>query len=62
MLRWPGFAVKRYCGRVNLHFIRESVAVRQGGGFSAFMQVLFSEANAIARAHVLSLGGNALLG
>jgi hypothetical protein len=54
--------VKRYCGRVNLHFIRESVAVRQGGGFSAFMQVLFSEANAIARAHVLSLGGNALLG
>ena len=57
-----GGKIKRYCGRLNIHFIRESVAVRHSGGFVGFMQTLFAEASAVARAHVLTLGGNGLLG
>lgn len=36
--------------------------MRQSGGLNAFMYNLVSDANAIARAHVRLLGGNALLG
>jgi hypothetical protein len=36
--------------------------VRQAGGFVAFMQTLFAEANVVARAHALALGGNGVLG
>ena len=57
-----GHRITRYCGWVNLHFIRESVAVRQGGGLSSFFVLLLSEAHAVIRAHVQSLGGNAVLG
>ncbi len=59
---YVGGRIKRFCGRLNIHFIRESAAVRQAGGFVSFMQALFAEANAVARAHVLTLGGNGLLG
>lgn len=58
----PGAKILRYCGRLNIHFIRESFAVRQAGGFVAFMHTLYAEANAVARAHALALGGNGLLG
>lgn len=58
----PGARIVRYLGRVNLHFVRESWAVRQGGGLGTFFFVLLSEANAMARAHVAAMGGNAVVG
>lgn len=48
-------------GRVNLHFIKESWAVREGGGLGAYLQRFTMEANSIASAYVLALGGNTLL-
>ena len=56
-----GGSVKQYLGRVSLHFIKESWAVREGGGLGAFFYRFLTEANAIARAHVKALGGNVLL-
>ncbi len=60
--RVSGAKIRRYCGRLNIHFIRESTDVRHSGGFVGFMHSLFAEANAVARAHVLTMGGNGLLG
>lgn len=57
----PGAHVTRYLGRVTLHFIKESWTVRESGGLSAFYHLFLSEAIAIVRAHVRSLGGNAML-
>ena len=52
----PGTRVERYMGRINLHFIKESSAVRETFHHSFVLHV-----QAIARAHVRALGGNALL-
>ncbi|POM60832.1 C2 calcium/lipid-binding, CaLB domain containing hypothetical protein, partial [Phytophthora palmivora] len=57
----PGAHVIRYLGRVTLHFIKESWTVRESGGLGAFYHLFLSEAIAIVRAHVRSLGGNAML-
>ncbi|KAG2825227.1 hypothetical protein PC116_g13277 [Phytophthora cactorum] len=57
----PGAHVTRYLGRVTLHFIKESWTVRESGGLGAFYHLFLSEAIAIVRAHVRSLGGNAML-
>ncbi|CAK8985680.1 C2 domain-containing protein 5 (138 kDa C2 domain-containing phosphoprotein), partial [Durusdinium trenchii] len=57
----PNHRVVRYLGRINLHFIRESWAVREGGGLGQFFHMFLHEAQAIARAHVLALQGNVLL-
>uniref|UniRef100_A0AAV1UQN5 C2 domain-containing protein n=1 Tax=Peronospora matthiolae TaxID=2874970 RepID=A0AAV1UQN5_9STRA len=57
----PGARVTRYLGRVTLHFIKESWTVRESGGLGAFYHLFLSEAIAIVRAHVCSLGGNAML-
>ena len=51
--------VVRYLGRLNLHFIKESSSLRDG--VQAFFKTFLAEMNTIARAHVKSLGGNALL-
>ena len=50
-----------YLGRINMHFIKESWTVREKGGLGQFFHVFLNEVNAIARAHVLALGGNALV-
>lgn len=57
----PGAHVTRYLGRVTLHFIKESWTVRESGGLGAFYHLFVNEAIAIVRAHVRSLGGNAML-
>lgn len=57
----PGTRVVRYLGCLNLSFIRESLAVRQGGGLSSFTERLVSEANAVMRGHAHALGANAVL-
>ncbi|EFA77124.1 C2 calcium-dependent membrane targeting domain-containing protein [Heterostelium album PN500] len=58
----PKCKMERYLGRVNIHLIKESFSVRDNGGLGVFSHVFLTEANAILRAHVLSLGGNALVG
>lgn len=55
------FRVKRYLGPVQLHFIKDAWTVRGEGQLGSFFFLLLSEVNAIARAHVAALGGNALL-
>jgi hypothetical protein len=49
-------------GHINMHFIKESWAVREGGGLGSFFHCFFQEAQLITRAHVAAMGGNALLG
>eukprot|EP01133_Synstelium_polycarpum_P017539 gene17539-20929_t len=58
----PSNRMERYLGRVNIHLIKESFSVRDGGGLGVFSHVFLTEANAIVRAQVMSMGGNALVG
>jgi len=59
----PGYKFKRYVGRVNHHLIREN---RENNPKDQKMGVLTNvflrESLSIARAHVLAMGGNALIG
>lgn len=57
----PGAVVTKYCGRIDLLFIKESWTVRESGGVAKFFHQFFTEANSIVRAHCAALGANAML-
>ena len=56
-----GSTIERYLGPVQLLFIKDSWTGRLEGSFETFLYSLIAEANAVSRAHVAALGGNALL-
>jgi hypothetical protein len=57
----PGRDVKEFLGRINLHFIKESWQVKEGGGIGQFFHLFLTEALSVVRANVAALGGDALL-
>jgi len=57
----PGKVIDSYQGRINLHFIKESFSIKSPSAVGHFFHQYLTEANAIARDHVASVGGNALL-
>ena len=57
----PNAHIENYYGNVNLFLIRESTQIKENGGLSGFMHCFISEVLALSRAHVLALGGNALV-
>ncbi len=56
----PGMAVEEHHGPVTVHLIKE-IKSREAGGLAIFAHRFMAEAHAVARAHVASRGGNALL-
>lgn len=57
----PGGRIERYLGNLNFFFIRESTSIRENGGISGFTHSFVNEVLAIVRAHVTTLGGNAMI-
>ncbi|XP_064482437.1 C2 domain-containing protein 5-like isoform X3 [Ornithodoros turicata] len=55
----PGARIEKYLGNVDFFLIREET--REEGGLSGVVHSLMTEVLAIARAHVASLGGNAIV-
>ena len=56
-----GGRIEKYLGNLNFFLIRETSSLREAGGLSHFVQSFICEIQCIVRAHVMSLGGNALL-
>ena len=56
-----GAKIENYLGNLNFFLIRETTSLREIGGFSHFVQSFICEIQSIVRAHVLALGGNALV-
>eukprot|EP01039_Chlorochromonas_danica_P008191 gene8189-9036_t len=59
--RIPGTRIKRHLGLIQLHFIKDSWSARGEDSLGSYAHLVLSEVNALARAHVAALGGNALL-
>ncbi|XP_013111413.2 C2 domain-containing protein 5 isoform X1 [Stomoxys calcitrans] len=57
----PGGRIEKYLGNLNFFFIRESTSVRENGGISGFVHGFITELLAVVRAHIASLGGNAMV-
>jgi hypothetical protein len=57
----PNTIIERYLGYINLFLIRESTSIKESGGLNGFVNYFISEMLSLTRAHVLSLGGNALV-
>ena len=57
----PGARIVRYLGTVQLHFIRENLAVRSNDLLGQFLQLFLCETMSLLKSHVCALGGNALL-
>lgn len=57
----PGGKVEKYLGNLNFFFIRECTSIRETGGICGFVHSFISEVLSIVRAHVTSLGGNAMI-
>jgi hypothetical protein len=57
----PGTHLLKFMGRINLHLVKESFTVREQGNLAGFTHRFLNEINAIVKAHVASLGANALL-
>lgn len=62
MAEVPGCKTRSYHGRLNMHFVRETDNVRELGGTARFLQLIITEAAAVARAQAMALGANALVG
>ncbi|XP_053681383.1 C2 domain-containing protein 5 [Anopheles nili] len=57
----PGGKMEKYLGNLNFFFIRECTSIRETGGICGFVHSFISEVLSIVRAHVTSLGGNAMI-
>ncbi|XP_030376595.1 C2 domain-containing protein 5 isoform X4 [Scaptodrosophila lebanonensis] len=57
----PGARIEKYLGNLNFFFIRESTSIREIGGISGFVHGFITELLAVVRAHIASLGGNAMV-
>uniref|UniRef100_A0A182QW95 C2 domain-containing protein n=1 Tax=Anopheles farauti TaxID=69004 RepID=A0A182QW95_9DIPT len=57
----PGGRIEKYLGNLNFFFIRECTSIRETGGICGFVHSFISEVLSIVRAHVTSLGGNAMI-
>lgn len=57
----PGGRIDKYLGNLNFFFIRESTSIRENGGISGFVHSFITELLAVVRAHIASLGGNAMV-
>ncbi|XP_030572145.1 C2 domain-containing protein 5 isoform X2 [Drosophila novamexicana] len=57
----PGGRIEKYLGNLNFFFIRESTSIREYGGISGFVHGFITELLAVVRAHIASLGGNAMV-
>lgn len=57
----PGGKIEKYLGNLDFFFIRECTAVKEIGGISGFVHSFITDVLAVIRAHVTSLGGNAMV-
>lgn len=57
----PNGNITEYLGNLSFCLIRECTDVREYGNLSGFIQSFLTEVQAIARAHVCALGGNAFI-
>ncbi|KAG0266778.1 hypothetical protein DFQ27_009447 [Actinomortierella ambigua] len=61
----PGRTPTRYLGKLSLHFVKETHILHDGtvsSGMGGFVHVFLMEIQAVARAHVAAMGGDAIVG